>query len=204
MKSLMVSTMVALVISSAALAAEYDVDKAHTNINFEVAHLVISTVTGRFNEFSGSFQLNEKSHLQSVNGVVQAASIDTDNPKRDKHLRSGDFFDVTKYPTLNLAADKLDIAPGKSKKVKAKLTIHGVTKEVPVEIKFNGLVKDPWGNQKAGISAETKINRKDYGLTWNETLETGGLLVGEDVKIKLNVQGSEKAASDSKTKKKKT
>jgi len=199
MKSFIISVFTTAALGTQIWASEFEVDKSHTNINFEVAHLVISTVTGRFDEFSGSFSLNDKNHLTSLNGTVKASSIDTDNEKRDKHLRSADFFDAEKYPELKLTADGFDIAPGKSKKIKAKLSMHGVTKDISVEVKFNGLVKDPWGNQKAGITAEAKINRKDFGLNWNETLETGGVLVGEEVKIVLNIQGKEKVQESKKT-----
>lgn len=179
----------------------YKVDQSHSNVNFEVDHLVISTVTGSFTDFDGSFKLDDKGRLKMISGTVKAASIDTNNEKRDKHLRSEDFFHVKKHPTLTLKATDLNLKKGKRSKTKVKLTMNGVTKEVPFIVRYLGTTTDPWGTEKAAFRAEAEINRKDFGLNWNETLETGGVLVGEEVQISLNIQGNKSADPKAKGKK---
>jgi len=168
---------------------EYQTDPAHTNINFEVDHLVVSTVTGKFDNFDGKFILDDKGNLIRVEGVIQAKSINTGNKKRDKHLRSADFFDVEKFKTLNFVSEPLKIAPNKKSVMKGTMTIHGISKPVKWDIKYRGQVTDPWGNEKAAFKAELTINRKDYGLNWNTALEAGGVLVGDEIQIELNVEG---------------
>ncbi len=180
-----------LSLPSIASATMYKVDKDHTTVTFKVRHL-FSTVVGRFDKFDGTitFDPNDPTKVK-VEGTIDATSINTNNAKRDEHLRSKDFFDVQKYPTLTFAATTVSGVDPQTKtgKLEGNLTIHGVTKPVVIDAAYLGEAKDPWGNTRAGFSGKTKINRKDFGLTWNQTLEAGGLLVGEDVEIEIEAEG---------------
>lgn len=168
--------------------AKFNIDKAHSEAFFQVRHL-ITHVRGCFSDFSGVVDLNKENPEQSsVSFTVQASSIDTNEGDRDNHLRSGDFFDVEKYPTLDFKSTAIRKKGEQEFAVTGDLTIHGVTKQVTLPVEFMGFVQDPWGNERAGFEAETKINRKDFGLTWNAVLETGGLMMGDDVKINLSIQ----------------
>lgn len=172
-------------------AGKYEVDAAHSKMGFEVAHLMISTVEGRFTDFSGELTYDEKKEiLTAIKGTAKATSIDTANAKRDEHLRSPDFFDVAKYPELSFSASGLKVKKGEKATIKGKLTIHGKTKTVPVELNFKGIIKDAWGNDKLVVSADAKISRKDFGLTWNKALEAGGVVVGDEVEIKVVTQAA--------------
>lgn len=172
----------------------YVIDKEHTRVTFEVDHLVISSVSGRFDSFEGSVTLDLKSgSIQKISGAVKADSINTGNEKRDKHLRSEDFFHVSKFPELNFSSDRLSLKQGSSKKIDGKLTLRGVTKTLPFQLNFRGKATDPWGTQKIVVEATTTINRKDFGLTWNEALETGGVMVGEDVRIMVKAEANLKS-----------
>lgn len=177
--------------AGSAIAAQYAIDPAHSSVGFAINHLVIAEVEGRFNEFQGSFTYDPaKPGASSVEAVIQAASIDTNEPKRDTHLRSEEFFHAEKFPTLTFKSSKVDTSKdGKSGKIHGVLTLHGVSKNVVLDTIYKGSMKDPWGNERTVFEASTKINRKDFGLTWNKTLETGGLLVGETVTIVLKIQG---------------
>lgn len=169
----------------------YTLDKSHTQLTFEVDHLVISTVLGRFDDFEGEIQFDPKSKmLVSIKGNAKATSINTNDDKRDKHLRSADFFEVEKYPELTFEANNLKLKSGKKAKVKGQLKIRDVTKQITFDLNFKGHVTDPWGTEKLIVEATAQINRKDFGLKWNETLETGGLLVGEKIKIKVSAQAN--------------
>ncbi len=173
--------------------APYTVDKDHSSVEFRVRHMMISKVSGEFKDYEGSFEFDEKKPANSkVKFTIQAASINTNHEKRDGHLKSADFFEVEKHPTLNFESKKVTSVGGKKYKLSGSLTIHGVIKEVTFQVEYMGSVKDPYGNQRAGFVANTKINRKDFGLTWNKTLETGGLIVGDEVEIQLNIEGIEK------------
>jgi polyisoprenoid-binding protein YceI len=175
-------------LAAPAFATEYKVDPSHSHVGFTVSHLV-SKVKGEFKDFDGSFNFDAKKPVTSGGKfVVKAASISTNNEKRDAHLKSPDFLDAQKYPELTLANIKIKAAGKDKYKMTGDLTIHGVTKPVTFDLEYNGEAKDPWGNMRAGFSANGKINRKDYGLTWNKALETGGLLVGNDVAIELQVE----------------
>lgn len=167
------------------------IDKEHTSLEFEIAHLVISTVKGRFDNFEGSITLDDnKSVLTSIQGTAEANSINTNQEKRDKHLKSADFFDVSKFPKLEFEAKGIKLNKGKSAKVKGLLTMHGIQKQVTVSLTFKGIISDPWGTEKAVVDAETIIKRKDFGLNWNEALEAGGVMVGEEVKILIKSQSN--------------
>lgn len=164
------------------------IDAAHSEVVFQVRHLV-TKVRGRFREFEGTVQVNEQQPAQAtVNVTIQAASIDTAQPDRDTHLRSADFFAVDQFPTLTFASTAVTKKSDEAFDVVGNVTIHGVTRQVVLPMSFLGTAKDPWGNQRYGFEGELTLNRKDYGLSWNATLETGGFLVGDEVKISLQIQ----------------
>jgi len=169
-----------------ALAGDYKLDESHTQVGFKIKHLVISTVSGRFNKFTGGFKFDEKKGtLDSVEVIIEAASIDTNEADRDKHLKSKDFFDVAKFPSLKFVSTKVTHKENKPDSVDGNLTIHGVTKPVVLNVEFNGSATDPWGNERVAFEASTKIKRKDFGLTWNKTLDKGGVMIADDVKIEI-------------------
>jgi polyisoprenoid-binding protein YceI len=189
----------ALVLSASfvnsAQAADYKVDAAHSKVGFTVRHLMITDVTGSFKDFEGSFSFDAaKGTVGATNFVVQAKSIDTDNEKRDEHLRSPDFFDVAKFPTVTMTNSKVTKA-GKNKfKWTGDLTMHGVTKPVTLDLVYNGSMKDAWGNNRAGFAATGKIKRSDYGLTWNKVLESGGVTVSDEVRLNFDISAIETPA----------
>lgn len=170
----------------------WTLDPAHSQIEFAVKHMMFTTVRGRFTDVSGSIAFDpSEPGAGSVQVEMQAASIDTQVEDRDKHLRSADFLDVENHPTLTFSSRRLDGSPsepGDEFQVVGDLTIRGVTREVVLDARFEGTGTDPWGGTRAGFSAETAIDRRDFGLTWNQALETGGVLVGHQVKIQLQVQ----------------
>lgn len=164
------------------------VDKAHSEAIFTVRHL-ITKVRGHFREFEGTIHLDEaQPERSSVSVTIQAASIDTNEPNRDTHLRSADFFDVEKTPTITFTSRVVAKAGVDRYDVTGTLTMHGVSKDVTLPVSFEGFAKDPWGNRRAGFETEVVLNRKDYGLNWNAALEAGGFLVGDDVRVSLTVQ----------------
>ncbi|MDD3060816.1 MAG: YceI family protein [Sulfurimonas sp.] len=169
------------------LGAAFTVDVSHTNVAFKVKHMMISTVNGEFQKFSGSFELDDKTKaLKALSGDIDVASINTNIDKRDEHLRSDELFDAQKYPKITFVLDKV-----KGDKVYGKLTIKDVTKDVVLDYEFGGIVKDPWGNTRAGLSLSGEINRLDYNIKWNKVLETGGVAVSEKVKLEINIEGIE-------------
>lgn len=166
----------------------YALDTAHTTVEFVIRHLMITKVRGRFTAFDGHIELAAANDLPtSVTATIDAGSIDTREEQRDGHLRSADFFDVEKYPKLSFESTRIDGTPDDFM-IDGKLTIHGVTRDVSLAATFEGRMNDPWGGTRIGYSASTTINRKDYGLTWNAALETGGVVVGDEVRIELNVE----------------
>lgn len=173
----------------------YKVDPAHSTIGFSIDHLVINTVHGRFRQFDGSIAVDPDSGnaLKEASATIQTKSIDTDIPKRDDHLRSPDFFDAEKFPTIAFEAKEVK-KDGNQQVLVGKFTLHGVTKDVSLPVSVKGPIKDPWGNTRVGLEVNTKLNRKDYGLTWNKVLEAGGLMVGEDVTIQINAEFVKQAA----------
>ena len=172
-----------------ATATTFSIDASHTEVGFEVKHLMISTVRGRFGAVEGTIELNEADpEKSSVEVTIEAASIDTRAEQRDAHLRSPDFFDVEKYPTLSFRSTSVTMPEKGRYKVTGDLTIRDVTREVVLDVNDEGRGVDPWGGERAAFSATTRIDRRDFGLTWNQGLETGGVLVGNDVKIVLDVQ----------------
>ena len=176
-----------------AFGAEYEIDPAHSSAQFAVKHMMVSTVRGAFEKVAGKVNIDETDITKSsVEATIDAASINTRVGQRDEHLRSPDFFDVAKYPTITFKSTKVEKA-GQNLKVTGDLTIHGVTKPVTLDVDgFTTESKDPWGNIKRGGTATTKINRKDFGLAWNAALETGGVAVSEDVSIILDLEMNKK------------
>jgi polyisoprenoid-binding protein YceI len=179
-----------LFLASPAFAATYTLDTEHSTVSFKIRHL-LSYVQGRFNQFEGSFDYDpEKPDTWKASVTAQALSIDTNVAPRDKHLRSADFFDVEKFPALTFVSTQVTDLTPTSAKLNGLLTIHGVEKPVVFDLQIHGVAKDPWGNVKAGFSATATINRRDFGLTWNKALETGQVLVGEEVVLALEVEGN--------------
>jgi polyisoprenoid-binding protein YceI len=166
----------------------YQIDKAHSEATFQVRHL-LSKVRGRFSDFAGTIQFDEADPTRSaVEFTIQASSIDTAEPDRDKHLRSGDFFDVETFPTLTFTSGSVTPHGGGHFDVAGTLTIRGTSKAITIPITYLGTARDPWGRERAAFEAEVTINRKDFGLNWNAALETGGFLVGDEVRVSLSVQ----------------
>jgi polyisoprenoid-binding protein YceI len=175
---------------AAAASSNWQIDPAHSSAQFSVRHLAISTVRGAFSKVTGTVLLDESDVTKSsVNVSIDVATVDTREPDRDKDLLTDKFFDVAKYPTITFKSKKVEqVAPGRLK-VTGDLTIHGVTKEVALDVEGpTAPVKDPGGNQRAAASATTKINRQDYGVKWNATMDNGGVVVGDDVSITLDVE----------------
>jgi polyisoprenoid-binding protein YceI len=169
------------------MARSFKIDKAHSEAVFQVRHM-ITRVRGRFSDFEGTIQFDEANPGQSsASFSIKAASIDTNEPDRDKHLRSDDFFGVEKHPTITFKSTKVS-GSGKQLSVTGPLTIRGVSKDVTLPVTYLGTAKDPWGMQRAGFESEITLNRKDFGLNWNAALEAGGFLVGDEVKISLSIQ----------------
>ncbi|UCE72306.1 MAG: polyisoprenoid-binding protein [Nitrospiraceae bacterium] len=170
-------------------AAVYELDPAHTAVGFSIEHMVISNVKGVFGSYEGSFELDETNKMTSAKAVIDVKSIDTKIEKRDNHLRSPDFFDVAKYPSMTFKATSVKHKSGQAFTLTGDLTIRGITKSVVLEGEIRGPIKDPWGMTRAGIIVEGMIKRRDFGLTWNKLLETGGLVVGETVTIQVEGEG---------------
>jgi polyisoprenoid-binding protein YceI len=172
----------------------WDIDVSHSAIHFHVRHMVISKVHGRFAKWSGAIQLDPHVTRSSVEVAIDAASIDTQVADRDAHLRSADFLDVARHPQITFRSKRVEKA-GDGLRVVGDLTLHGVTREVALDAEYAGTGKDPWGNERAGFSARTTIDRRDYGLKWNAALETGGVLVGEKVEITIELEAVKQAAA---------
>lgn len=170
-------------------AGTWTLDPAHSEVTFSVRHMMISKVRGTFGVKSATIIAPENPLEAKVEATVDVASVDTKDEGRDQHLRSADFFDVEKYPTMEFRSTGVRVENG-DMLVDGDLTIHGITKPVTFSLDFGGFGNDPWGNYKAGATAKTVINREDFGLTWNAALETGGVLVGKDVTIELDLQGA--------------
>lgn len=195
---------IAIAIAGIAHAGTYKVDAAHSAVNFSVKHMMISTVTGHFRDFSGAFQFDPKSgELQAADFAVKPESIDTGNAKRDTHLKSADFFDTAKCATAGMAKSKIKKTGEKTYDWSGDLTLHCATKPVTFSIEYVGSIKDPMGVNRVAFTAKSKINRKDWGLNWNKAIETGGVVVSDEVNIYLDIQAIEetKAASKAETKK---
>jgi polyisoprenoid-binding protein YceI len=166
----------------------YQIDTAHSEATFTVRHL-ITKVRGRFSDFAGTIAFDAANPANStVSFTIQAASIDTNQKDRDAHLRSADFFETETYPTITFTSTSIAAQGGNAYHVTGTFTVRDVTREITLPVTYLGTAKDPWGNERIAFEAEYALNRKDYGLTWNAALETGGFLVGDEVKITLSVQ----------------
>ena len=167
----------------------WSIDASHAEVGFAARHLMIATVRGRFAGVSGSVSFDESNSGQSkIDVTIDANSIDTRQEQRDAHLRSPDFLDVAQFPTIRFIGSKVEGDIMGEFKLPGELTIRGVTRPVTLEVTSEGRVLDPWGGERAGFSAKAKINRQEFGLTWNQALEAGGVLVGEDIKISIDVE----------------
>lgn len=175
--------------TGAAKAATWQIDVVHSNIGFKVSHMVISKVSGKFDDFQGTVEF-EKGQLADASAVVtvKMASIDTDDEKRDDHLRSADFFDVEKFPTMKFVSTKVIPGEGNKFQLVGELTIKDVTREVTFDAEFNGVATGFGGERRAGFSAETTINRQDFNVEWSKTLDAGGLVVGDDVDLEIDIE----------------
>ena len=170
-------------------AVEWRFDHPHTNIGFSITHLVISDVTGRFTEFDGTFSSpGDGFEGSQVSITIKTASIDTDNEKRDKHLRSADFFDAEKHPEITFKSTSFENVGDKKYKISGPFMMNGVTRDIALDATLTGVIDDPWGGTRAGFKATTTLDRYDYNLTYNKALETGGFLIGRDVDIIINVE----------------
>lgn len=182
-------------INQSAKATSWTLDPAHTLVEFATKHLMITTVKGRFTDVSGTIKMNEANPAaSSVSAVIKAASIDTRTEQRDTHLKSVDFLEVERYPDITFTSTKVEPAGEARYRVTGDLTIHGVTKPAVLEVTDEGRTKDPWGGERAGFSATTRIDRRDYGLTWNQVLESGGVVVGYEIRITLEVEATKDAS----------
>jgi polyisoprenoid-binding protein YceI len=166
----------------------YAIDKAHSEATFQVRHL-LTRVRGRFSDFEGAITFDDAApERSSVTFTIRAASIDTSEPARDTHLRSADFFDVERFETITFQSSRIERTADDEFAVTGEFTLHGVTKTITLPVTYLGQAKDPWGNERLAFEAEYTLNRKDYGLNWNAALETGGFLVGDEVKVGLSIQ----------------
>ena len=176
-------------------ASTWELDNAHSSVNFSVKHMMIAKVHGGFQKLSGTLRLDRVNPANSsVEATIDAASIDTREPKRDEHLRSADFFDVKTFPTITFKSKRFEVTGGDNYQVIGELTLHGITREIALDVESGASeMKDPWGNTRIGASASVKLKRKDFGLTWNAALETGGFVVGDDVAVTLDLEFVKKA-----------
>lgn len=183
-----------LVVPALAHAASWELDPAHSSVGFAVRHMMISTVRGQFRSFTGTASGDPASPASAtIEASIDAASIDTANEKRDGHLKTADFLDVEKFPKITFKSKKIEVAGAGKVKVTGDLTLHGVTKEVVLDVEGpTAIVKDPMGNTKAGAHATTKINRKDFGIVWNKAMDGGGLMVGDEIDVTIDVEAVKK------------
>lgn len=171
------------------MATQWTLDAAHSELTFKIKHMMISNVSGSFSKFDGTVSTEgDDLTTAKVSFTIQVDSISTNNEQRDGHLKSPDFFDTASFPTIDFVSTAFNKIDSENYKLEGNLTMHGVTNAVSLNVEYGGTGKDPWGNTRAGFTVEGKINRKDFGLGWNAALETGGVLVGEDVKLTAHVQ----------------
>jgi polyisoprenoid-binding protein YceI len=185
-----ISTIIALALPAFAFASTWTIDPDHSNVGFKVRHLMVANVKGNFDKHTGTVEINDKDITKSkVEVTIDTNSINTNVQKRDEHLRSADFFDVAKYPTMTFVSKKVAKAGKDRLKVTGDLVLHGVTRQVVLDVEpISRESKDPWGNIRRGTTATTKIDRKDFGIAWNKGLETGGVLVGDEITITLEIE----------------
>lgn len=192
MRKFLLAAAALAVLTPALHATEYEIDPAHTQVGFKAKHIV-GKVPGRFTKFSGSFTYDKKSPKSwKAEAKIDPASINTDNDQRDAHLKSPAFFDVAKCPDMTFKSTGVTDVKGDKAKLHGDLTMHCVTKPVVLDLEVDGEGKDPWGNESASFSASTTVNRKDWGIDWNKALDGGGVLVGDNIDIVLEVSGNVK------------
>ena len=178
-------SLASIAVSTALFAGTYNVDASHTNAGFTVKHMMITNVTGKFNDVAGTFEFDEKTNtLKSINGEIVVASINTANEKRDEHLKAEDMFDVAKFQKITFKSTKIE-----KDAVYGDFTMKGVTKNIKLDLETSSVIKDPWGKQRTGFSLNGKIKRSDFGIVWNKALETGGVAVSDDVKLAIDIEG---------------
>jgi polyisoprenoid-binding protein YceI len=193
LKQTLTSMAVVLLLGSVADAADtYKIDPAHTSIGFSVRHLGLNNVKGQFREFAGAIALGD-GKIAEASGTIQVKSVDTGVQKRDDHLRTADFFDAARHPTITFKTKRIETTGGQIVLI-ADFTMRGVTKELRLPARLAGPAKDPWGNLRIGLEARTKLNRKDYGINYHQVLETGALAVGEEVELEINAEAIKETA----------
>ncbi|NBV41605.1 polyisoprenoid-binding protein [bacterium] len=190
MKNWLLGTTFAVVALSSSIWATdvYKIDTAHSTVGFSVRHMVLSNTRGSFGDYTGDVVWDKDLKNAKINGTVKVASIDTRDQKRDDHLRSADFMDAVQFPEIQFHSTKIRKA-GKVYEVTGQLTMKGVTRTVKFPLNVSDPVKDPWGNTRVNFSSEFKINRQDYGISWNKKLDNGGLVVGDEVTVQLDIEG---------------
>lgn len=187
--TLLLSILLLTVFTARAQETKWIFDNTHSKIQFDVAHLVISEVTGQFNDYEGTIIVNKPDLYDiKIDFSIDVKSIDTDNEDRDNHLRSADFFNVEKYPKITFKSKSLKLIGDNQYKLTGNFTMLGVTKEITLDVKYGGTVKDPYGNTKAGFKITGVINRTDFGLKYNSIMDSGGLLLGEDITITCKIE----------------
>ncbi len=189
LKSILAALPAAFLLSASARAADtYNIDPAHSSVAFSVSHMVINNVKGMFKDFTGTVVVDNNA-IQEAKGTIQTKSVDTGVERRDGDLRSANFFEVEKYPTITFQSKRVEKKGGETLLI-GDFTMHGVTKELSLPVKLAGPIKDPFGNTRIGLQAKTKLNRRDFGLTYGKVLETGGLVVGDEVEIEINAEAT--------------
>lgn len=198
LKTMALALAAALAPGTPVLAAEtFTVDTAHATVLFQIRHFM-SQVTGKFNEFEGTIQIDRaKPESSAVEFTIQAGSIDTNNERRDNHLRSADFFDVANHPTITFESTAVKPVGNDTYEVTGNFTMRGVTKSITLPVRMLGEMTDPWGNQRIGFEISTTIDRQDYGVSWNQTLDQGGLVLGDDVEVSINLEAVKEARETS-------
>jgi polyisoprenoid-binding protein YceI len=190
MKSVVIGLFTASILCASAFAADYTLDNSHSSVGFSVKHLMVSNVKGKFKAFDSSFTIDEKTNkLTKLEGTADTATVDTDIQKRDDHLRSADFFDAAKYPKMKFVMTKYTPLKAGKAKIAGNLTIKNTTKPIVFDAEVSKAVQDMAGDTRVGISLSSQINRKDFGLNWNKTLEAGGFVVGDEIKISVELEG---------------
>jgi polyisoprenoid-binding protein YceI len=200
MKTRLTAFAAVLALASPVLAADtYQLDKSHTTVGFQVRH-IFTMLGGKFQDFSGTIRVDRaKPESSSVEFTIQAASVFTNDQKRDDHLRTPDFFDVATHPTITFKSTSVKPGAGNVYEVTGDLSMRGITKQVTLPVTFLGEGKDPWGNEKMGFETSTTLNRKDFGINWNKALDQGGVLVGDEVKVQISVEANKvKQTADAK------
>jgi polyisoprenoid-binding protein YceI len=194
MKRLLVAVALSALAVIPASAETYNIDPGHSEVSFQIRHMV-SQVRGRFNQFSGTVNMDPKNPAaSSVEFKIKTDSIDTNVADRDKHLRGADFFDAEKYPEITFKSKSVKPAGKDKYNVLGTLTMHGVSKDITLPVTFLGEGKDPWGGTRAGFETTTTLNRKDFGIVWNKAVDNGGVLLGDDVKVEINLETTKAAA----------